>query len=87
MDTYEPLVPEEMTQVQKYNALACLMFLKKKRYGHNKGRGHADGRKQPAYIGKEDTSYLTISTEELFLSYAIYVNEGGDMATVDRSGA
>ena len=87
MNICEPLDPGELTSAQKYKAPEYFIFLKKKRCGKIKGCGCADGRKQRAYIGKEDTSYPTISIKALFLSYTIDATEGRDVATVDIPGA
>ena len=45
------------------------MFLKRKQCG--KGRGCADGRKQRAYIAKEEATAPTVSTEAVFLTTII----------------
>ena len=82
-----PLVPKEMTSAQKYKALTYLMFLKKKRYGLIKGCRCANSRKHHVYIGKEDTSSPTVSTEALFLSCTIDTTKERDVATVDIPSA
>lgn len=63
------------------------MFSKKKRCGQTKGGGCADGGKQRLHKTKEETSPPTARTELLFVSCAIDVNEGRDVATVDIPGA
>ena len=63
------------------------MFLKRKRCGKIKGRGCADGRKQRAYIQKEDAASPTVTTESVFLTAVIDALEGWDVAIVDVPGA
>ena len=52
-----------------------------------KGRRCADGRKQQAWLSKEDTSSPTMSTEGLILSCMIDSMEGQEVATADIPGA
>ena len=47
------------------------MFLKRKWCGKIKGDGCADGRKQRAYITKEDSTAPMVSTEAVFLTAVI----------------
>ena len=63
------------------------MFLKRKRCGKIKGRGCADGRKQRAYIAKEDSTAPTVSTEAVFLTAVIDALENRDVAVLDVPGA
>jgi Reverse transcriptase (RNA-dependent DNA polymerase) len=83
----EPKKASEMSREDRYQALSYLMFLKEKRDGVIKGRGCADGRKQRAYIPKEEASSPTISTEAVFLTSVIDAREQRDVATVDVPGA
>lgn len=86
-DVVEPVHDESMTRDEKLKTLKYLMYLKKKRYGRIKGRGCADGRKQRAYIEKEDASAPTAHIESVFLSCTIDAYEKRDVATVDIPGA
>ena len=83
----EPMNEKHMTRAQKQAALNYLMFLKKKRSGQIKGRGCADGRKQRAYITKEESSSPTVATEALFLTCVIDAMEKRDVVTVDVPAA
>ncbi|GKY97397.1 hypothetical protein MPSEU_000698200 [Mayamaea pseudoterrestris] len=76
-----------LTPQQRKDALAYLMFLKRKRCGTVKGRGCADGRKQRAYTAKEDAASPTIATEAIFLTAIIDAMEGREVAVVDVPGA
>ena len=58
------------------------MFLKKKRYGHIKGRVCSDGRNQWGCKNREEASYPTVSTEAMMLSCIMDSLEGRDVAMV-----
>lgn len=76
-----------LSSADRRAALQYLMFLKQKRNGLIKGRGCADGRKQRAYVTKDETSSPTISTEAVLLIATIAAKERRDVATVDIPGA
>jgi hypothetical protein len=78
---------KELTPEQRRDALAYLMFLKRKRCGKVKGRGCADGRKQRAWTDKADSSSPTIATAAMFLTVIVDAMEGRDVAVVDVPGA
>ena len=82
-----PVHKKSLTQEQRKEALAYLMFLKRKRCGKIKGRGCADGRKQRAYIAREDSTAPTVSTEVVFLTAVIDSMEDWDVAVLDVPGA
>ena len=86
-DVMKPVHKKSLTQEQRKEALAYLMFLKHKRCGKIKGRGCADGRKQRAYITKEDSTAPTVSTEAVFLTAVIDAMEGRSVAVLDVPGA
>jgi Reverse transcriptase (RNA-dependent DNA polymerase)/Zinc knuckle len=86
-DVMEPMDSSKMSREDRYRALSYLMFLKEKRDGAIKGRGCADGRKQRAYISKEEASSPTVTTEAVFLTSVIDARERRDVATVDVPGA
>jgi Reverse transcriptase (RNA-dependent DNA polymerase) len=77
----------DLNAEQKREALAYLMFLKRKRCGKVKGRGCADGRKQRAYIAKADAASPTVATESVFLTAVVDAMEGREVAVVDVPGA
>jgi hypothetical protein len=83
----EPRHVTELTQTQKWEALAYLMFLKWKRCGKIKGHGCADGRKQRAYTARKDAVSPTVATESVFLTMVIDAVEGWDVAILDVPGA
>ena len=82
-----PVHKKSLTPEQRREALAYLMFLKRKRCGKIKGRGCAEGRKQRAYIAKEDSTAPTVSTEAVFLTAVIDALENRDVAVLDVPGA
>ena len=63
------------------------MFLKQKRCGKVKGRGCVDGRKQRAYIAKEELTAPMVSTDAVFLTTVIDALEGREVAVLDVPGA
>jgi Reverse transcriptase (RNA-dependent DNA polymerase) len=83
----EPRSPSQLSERERHQALHYLMLLKKKRCGKNKGLGCADGRKQRAYLSKEDVSSPTVWIEAVLLSCVIDAQEGCNVATVDIPGA
>lgn len=82
-----PKVAAKLSRKEKAGALSYLMFLKEMRDGAIKGRGCAYGRKQRAYISKEESTSPTIANESTFLTVTIEVKEERDVATVDLPGA
>ena len=81
-DVMKPVYKKSLTQEQRKQALAYLMFLKRKRCGKIKGRGCADGRKQRAYITKEDSTAPTVSTEAVFFMAVIDAMEGRNVVVL-----
>ena len=78
-----PVHKKCLTHEQRKEALAYLMFLKRKRCGKVKGHGCADGRKQRAYIAKEELTAPTVSTEAVFLTAVIDALEGREVVVLD----
>ena len=83
----QPIKRKDLSPSQKKEALGYLMFLKKKQCGTIKGRGCADGRKQRAYITKEESTLPTISTEAVFLTSVVDAWENRKVAVLDVQGA
>ena len=82
-DVMKPVHKRSLTPKQRKEALAYLMFLKRKRCGKIKGRGCADGRKKRAYITKEESTAPTVSTEAVFLTAVIDAMEGRNVVALD----
>ena len=85
-DVMKPIHKNCLTTEQRREALAYLMFLKRKRCGKIKGRGCADSHKQRAYITKEDSTAPTVSTEAVFLTAVIDAMEGRNVVVLDVPG-
>lgn len=82
-----PVKADELSDEERKEALAALMFLTEKRDGTVKGRGVANVSKQRAYIPKEDATSPTATIEGIFFTSAIEAHEGRDVATIDCPGA
>ena len=82
-----PVHKKCLTHEQQKEALAYLLFLKRKRCGKVKGRGCTDGRKQRGYITKEESTTPMVSTEAVFLTAVIDALEGREVAVLDVPGA
>ena len=82
-----PVHKKSLTLEQQKEALAYLMFLKRKHCGKVKGGGCADGWKQRAYIAKEESTAPTVSTEAVFLTTVIDTLESREVAVLDIPGA
>ena len=83
----QPVRRKDLSPAQKREALGYLMFLKKKRCGKIKGWGCADGRKQRAYITKEESTSPTISTVAVFLTAMVDAWEHRNVTVLDVPGA
>ena len=66
-----PVHKQCLTPEQRKEALAYLMFLKRKCCGKIKGHRCADGCKQRVYTTKEESTAPTVSTEAVFLTAMI----------------
>ena len=83
----QPINRKDLSPAQKRQGLGYLTLLKKKRCGTIKGRGCADGRKQRAYITKEESTSPTISTEAVFLTAIVDAWENHKVVVLDVPGA
>jgi hypothetical protein len=83
----KPVHSRELTPEERREALAYLMFLKRKLCGKVKGCGCADGRKQCRYTDRADAASPTVATEAVFLTAIINALENHDIAVVDIPGA
>jgi hypothetical protein len=84
--TIKPKHRRELTSEECNQALAYLMFLKRKRCGKVKGRGCADGQKQRPHIDRADAASPTVATEAVFLMAVIDAFEDREVAVVDIPG-
>ena len=86
MKNFAPVETTKITKTQRSGAVSYLMFLKEKRNGHIKGCTCVDIRKQQDTIKKEDAASLTVATESVFITAAVYAHEGLDVVTFDIPG-
>jgi hypothetical protein len=86
-DTFKPVLPSGLNREEQKQALESLLFLKEKRDGKLKGRACADGRKQRAYIPKEEAASPTVSLEAVLLTATIDAEEKRHVAVVDIPNA
>ena len=78
-----PVHKQCLTPEQQKEALAYLMFLKRKHCGKIMGHGCADGHKQRVYITKEESMAPTVITEAVFLTAMIDAMEDRNVAVLD----
>ena len=86
-DTFRPVHWKDLTEEQRTRILESHLFLKLKRDGSVKGRTVAGGNKQRDYIGKDEASSPTVSTESVMLTAAIEASENSDVASIDIPNA
>ena len=80
MDTFKPLMINELSKKERKMALNLLVIIREKRSGKIKGRVVADGRKQRDTVPREDAASPTIQLESLLISLLIDAYEGRDVA-------
>ena len=83
MAAVKPKTAKGLSAQERQEALAFLMFLKRKKTGQVKGRGCANGRKQRVYSDKDEATSPTIATEAVFLMAVIDAMEGRCVAVMD----
>ena len=86
-EVFAPTLLSELTEEEKRKAQEVLLLLTEKRDESVKGRGCYNGAPTRAWIGKEDTSSPTVSTESIHLCAAIDACEGRDNMTGDVPNA
>jgi hypothetical protein len=84
---FEPKSADELTDNDKKNALASLIFLKEKRNRDIKARSCANGIKQREHIAKEEAAVPTFALESVFITAAIDAKEHWKVMTIDIPGA
>ena len=85
-DTFEPLDADSLTDHDKKNAIASLMFLMEKRDGFIKARACANDRKQHESTDKLDAASFTVMLESIFITAAIDAKEVRDIAIMYLPG-
>jgi hypothetical protein len=85
--TYTPVHAHELTQDEKKQALASLIFITEKRCGRVKTRACVNGSKQRDYIPKETTASPTVMNDSVMIQSSIDAHEGRHVVTCDIPGA
>ena len=75
MDRWTPMETSKLSQEQHMCALLPFLFLTEKQTGDVKRRACINGLPQWAYIPKENSVSLTVSTESTFITATIAANE------------
>lgn len=86
-ETYIPIHAHELTEEQRLQALASLIFITEKRCGRIKTRACVNGSTQRDYIPKETTASPTVMNDSVMLTSAIDAHEGRKIVTCDIPGA
>ena len=86
-DAFQPIRAENLTEKQKHESLALLMFLKENQDGSIKGRGVVDERKQRKKIAPKDATSPKVSIEAVILTATIDALDGRYVTVVDMQGA
>jgi Reverse transcriptase (RNA-dependent DNA polymerase) len=84
---FKPVHINELSQLERRQAMESLIFLVEKRDGRVKARACANGSTQREYINKEDTASPTASTELILLTAAIDAKENSDVMSADIPNA
>ena len=87
LNVFNPKLASTLTKEQMAKALRSITVIKEKRCGRIKGRTCADGRPQREYVPRSDSSFPTVGTESLILSFIIDVMEDRHVVTADVVGA
>ncbi len=88
LNEYDSLTPRsDLTPRERKMALEYLLQIQQKRDERIKARGCSDGRKQRAYLEKEDVSSPTLSFDSPIMSTAIDSHELRKVITGDIPGA
>ena len=87
LSVFVPVDATKLSQEERQEALASLIFLKEKRDGTIKARACADGRKQRETTAIEEAASPTMSVESVFMTCAIEAKEHRDVAVLDLPGA
>ena len=87
MNAIKQLDQRKLSDEEKKNAIASLIFLTEKRDGTLKTRKCADGRKQWEYMLKDVSTSPTVTMEAIFITSMINSKEKQEIAVVHLPGA
>eukprot|EP00956_Cyclotella_meneghiniana_P028301 scaffold65295_cov71-Cyclotella_meneghiniana.AAC.14 len=85
--TYTPVHAKDLTDKQRRDALASLIFLTEKRCGRVKTRACVNGNPQREYIPKENAASPTVMNDSVMITSAIDAHENRHVVTLDIPGA
>ena len=86
-DVFEPLYADSLTDNEKSNALASLIFFKEKRNGDVNTRSCANRSVQRKHVAKDEAASPTVGLELVFVTATIYAREKREVVTIDIPGA
>jgi hypothetical protein len=86
-EAFVPIRVDDLNPQERKRAMESLLFLVEKKDGRLKARHCANGSTQRGYIGREEASSPTVSTESILLTAVIEAEEGRDVATMDIPNA
>ncbi|KAG7364548.1 reverse transcriptase RNA-dependent DNA polymerase [Nitzschia inconspicua] len=86
-DCWEPIHPKDLKDIEMKRALRTIFFITQKSNGDIKGRTCADGSVQRNWIGRDEVSSPTVSTESIILTGMIEAHEKRDVGTCDIPNA
>jgi hypothetical protein len=84
---FAPVNASKLSIQEKRKALESFIFLAEKKDDQIKGRICANGSTQREYVGRNQASSPTVSTESIFLTVTIEAEENRDIMTVDIPNA
>ena len=84
---FRPLHARDLTDTERARVIESLFFLTEKRDGRIKGRTCANGSVQRAWMGREDASSPTATTEGVLITAAIDAHEQRDVRVADIPNA
>ncbi len=86
-NTFIPKQYSQLTDDEKTKVLESHVFIVKMRTGETKARLVGGGNKQQDYLTKEDSSFPTVATKSVLLTFIVDADEKGDVAIVDIPNA
>jgi Reverse transcriptase (RNA-dependent DNA polymerase) len=86
-DCFRPISKRELTALERSRAVESLLFVVEKKSGKKKARFCANGSTQRTWMGRDDVSSPTVSTESTLLTATIDAKENRSVATCDIPNA
>ena len=86
-EVFEPIFPQEITQLEKTQAMNSLIFLTEKKNGTFKAQVYANSSIQIKFILKQDAASLTVTTEVLLTTCVVDAKQNRVIITLDIPNA